>query len=286
MSSTRPVARTPRGSARAPAGRTSRRGRVPRGPIVFVALVLLAVGVLYKWNQSGPAKVVETTCAAGSYRITGEQAENAATIAGVANKLGLPDHAVTIGLATAFQESKMTNLAGGDRDSIGLFQQRPSQGWGTPAELHTPVYAATAFFSRMVQVPGWRTEPVTDVAQAVQRSAAPDAYAAWEGESRAFARAFTGEVPAGLTCQDLHPARTTSVPALAKAELGRSDVAGAHPTATGWALASWLIAHANRLGLTAVHVNGQDWTAKDATWRVTPGSGADLTYQTLPFSQS
>jgi hypothetical protein len=286
MSSTRPVTRPPRGSTRAPAGRTSGRGRgrLPRGPVIFVVLVLLAVGVLYKWNHTGPARVVQTTCSAGSYRITGEQAENAATIAGVASKLGLPNHAVTIGLATAFQESKMLNLTGGDRDSIGLFQQRPSQGWGTPAELHNPIYATTAFFKRMVEVPGWKTEPVTDVAQAVQRSAAPDAYAAWEGESRAFARAFTGEVAAGLTCQDLHPAKTATVPALAKSELGRGDVSGAHPTATGWALASWLIAHGNRVGLKSVHVNGQDWSAENPKWQVTPGSSADLSYQIVPIS--
>ena len=80
-------------------------------------------------------------------------------------------------LAAAFQESGLHNLSHGDRDSLGLFQQRPSQGWGTPSQIMDPGYAAGAFYHRLAQVTGWQTTSVTDAAQQVQRSAAPDAYA-------------------------------------------------------------------------------------------------------------
>jgi hypothetical protein len=83
------------------------------------------------------------------YFLSEEQAENAATIAAVGIRLGLPDHAVTVALAAALQESGLHNLPDGDRDSAGLFQQRPSQGWGTHAQVLDPVYASTAFYSRL-----------------------------------------------------------------------------------------------------------------------------------------
>jgi hypothetical protein len=108
--------------------------------------------------------------------LTAEQATNAATIAAVAHQRGLPDRAVVIALATAQQESRLRNLPYGDRDSLGLFQQRPSQGWGTPAQVQTPAYAAGKFFDHLVKVPGWQSGRLTVVAQAVQRSGFPEAY--------------------------------------------------------------------------------------------------------------
>ena len=85
-----------------------------------------------------------------------------------------------IAVATAMQESSLVNLTGGDRDSVGLFQQRPSQGWGTPEQLHDPTYAAGKFYDKLLTVAGWQTMPLTEAAQAVQRSAYPEAYAKWE----------------------------------------------------------------------------------------------------------
>ena len=79
------------------------------------------------------------------------------------------------------QESTLRNINYGDRDSLGLFQQRPSQGWGTPAQVTDPVYSTTIFIDRLLQVPNWERLPVTVAAQTVQRSAFPDAYAKWEG---------------------------------------------------------------------------------------------------------
>ncbi|SHK82335.1 Cell wall-associated hydrolase, NlpC family [Pseudonocardia thermophila] len=113
-------------------------------------------------------------------QLTEEQRQNATTILGVVKQKGLPPRAGLIALATAMQESTLRNLHYGDRDSLGLFQQRPSQGWGSPAQVTDPVYATSIFLDRLVQIPGWETLPVTVAAQAVQRSAFPNAYAKWE----------------------------------------------------------------------------------------------------------
>jgi cell wall-associated NlpC family hydrolase len=113
--------------------------------------------------------------------LSAEQRRNAATIIEVARDMGAPPRAWLIALATAMQESTLRNLGYGDRDSLGLFQQRPSQGWGFPAQVTDPVYATRTFIERLLQVPRWQDMPVTVAAQTVQRSAFPDAYAKWEG---------------------------------------------------------------------------------------------------------
>jgi cell wall-associated NlpC family hydrolase len=105
----------------------------------------------------------------------------AGTIIGVARELQTPPRAWLVALATAMQESTLRNINYGDRDSLGLFQQRPSQGWGSPAQVTDPIYSTTIFIERLLDVPGWETMPVTVAAQTVQRSAFPDAYAKWEG---------------------------------------------------------------------------------------------------------
>ena len=144
-----------------------------------------------------------------TWTLTPEQADSAATIVGVGRSLGVPDRAVTVALATAIQESGLANLRGGDRDSLGLFQQRPSQGWGSEDEILDPVYSATAFYTALVQVPGWTTMDVTVAAQTVQRSGFPEAYADHEPEARLMAVALLGQAPGAWTCVDLpgHPAR-------------------------------------------------------------------------------
>ena len=112
--------------------------------------------------------------------VSPEQAHNATEIAKAAAERGLPEHAVTVALATAFQESNLINLDYGDRDSLGLFQQRPSTGWGTPDQIMNPNYSAGKFLDGLMQVPGWQDMPVTVAAQTVQKSAFPDAYAKWQ----------------------------------------------------------------------------------------------------------
>ncbi|SDF29954.1 hypothetical protein SAMN05660485_03021 [Blastococcus fimeti] len=160
-----------------------RRGRSRRQdnwwPLVIVAL-LVVVGVA--WARSADDVPPAVTCTVegptgtGNVQLSADQAENATTIARVGRERGLPDRAIVIALATAMQESTLRNLDYGDRDSLGLFQQRPSQGWGTPEQVQDPVYAAGIFYDRLVQVPAWDAGRLTDVAQTVQRSAFPEAY--------------------------------------------------------------------------------------------------------------
>ena len=169
--------------------------------IVGVVLVGAAGGAYLALRgtsgQSMPCRVVVDGT---TYALDRAQVANAGVIAAAAGTVGLPHHAVTIGIAAALQESRLRNLAYGDRDSLGLFQQRPSQGWGTPAQILDPNFAATAFFRHLAQVDGWMSMTVSDAAQRVQHSARPHAYAAWEAEARALARAVTGELPGALTC--------------------------------------------------------------------------------------
>lgn len=100
-----------------------------------------------------------------------EQVGNAATIVAVGAQLGVPVRGWVMAVATAIQESGLRNVPAGDRDSVGLFQQRPSQGWGTPQQLHDAVYTATQFYQKLLTIPGWQTMPLT---QAPRRcSAAP-----------------------------------------------------------------------------------------------------------------
>src|SRR4051812_20382269 len=145
-------------------------------PVVLVALVVV-VGLA--WDADGQDAAVPTdscTLPASGVTLTGEELANARTIAQVAWDRGLPERAVVIALATAMQESHLRNLDHGDRDSLGLFQQRPSQGWGTPEQVQDPVYAAGKFYDHLVQYPEWDTGRLTDIAQGVQRSAFPEAY--------------------------------------------------------------------------------------------------------------
>jgi murein DD-endopeptidase MepM/ murein hydrolase activator NlpD len=120
------------------------------------------------------------------------QVGNAATIVTVGARMGVPPRGWVIAVATAMQESGLRNLTGGDRDSVGLFQQRPSQGWGTPAQLRDPAYAAGNFYTRLQSIAGWQSLPLTRAAQAVQRSAYPDAYARWEPDATTLVAALTG----------------------------------------------------------------------------------------------
>ena len=135
-----------------------------------------------------------------SITLTPEQLANAATIADVGHSRGLSDRAVVIALATAQQESRLRNLNYGDRDSLGLFQQRPSQGWGTPAQVQDPVYAAGIFYDRLLRVPGWDTGRLTDVAQTVQRSGYPEAYQQWEPLAAELTARFGTSNPPVLDC--------------------------------------------------------------------------------------
>ncbi len=112
--------------------------------------------------------------------LSADQMRNAATIIAVGQQMNVPPRGWVIAVATALQESDLINTPGGDQDSVGLFQQRPSQGWGTPAQLMDPAYASRKFYEKLLTINGWESMALTDAAQAVQRSAYPDAYAKHE----------------------------------------------------------------------------------------------------------
>lgn len=250
---------------------------------IAVVLVLAAVIVLV---VARTRRTVRSTCTAAvpgrRFELTPSRAANATTIAAVATRLGLPDHAATIALAAALQESGLDNLPGGDRDSVGLFQQRPSQGWGSALQLADPGYAATAFYRALARVPGWEELPVTEAAQRVQRSAAPDAYARWETEARALARVMTGEVAAGLTCRLGAAQAATPADAVTRAAVTALGPPGPGITvhaARGWTTASWLVAHAQAYGITEVSFAGRAWSPARDVWETAPTTSGRVEFR-------
>ncbi|WP_351233351.1 NlpC/P60 family protein [Streptomyces sp. NPDC002133] len=119
-----------------------------------------------------------------------EQIPNARVIVATGAQMKIPARGQVIALATALQESSLRNVRHGDRDSLGLFQQRPSQGWGTPEQILDPVYASTRFYKALKSIDGWEHMPVTVAAQKVQNSGFPNAYAKHEPLATALQQAI------------------------------------------------------------------------------------------------
>ncbi|MEV0445822.1 C40 family peptidase [Streptomyces spectabilis] len=126
-----------------------------------------------------------------------EQVPNAQTIVATGLSMDVPKRGQIVALATAMQESRLRNLGSGDRDSLGLFQQRPSMGWGTAQQIRDPVYASERFYKALLKVRGWQQMTVTQAAQAVQASGFPDAYAQWEPLATALQKAIAKTFPGG-----------------------------------------------------------------------------------------
>ncbi|GAA0294810.1 hypothetical protein [Kineococcus aurantiacus] len=258
---------------------------------------LLAAGVVVTggvvWVTRSPdAPVVVERCSATvdgeSTSMSPEQAANAATVVGLSVRRGLPARAATIAVATVVQESGLRNLDHGDRDSLGLFQQRPSQGWGTPEQVQDPVFATNAFYDALVEVDGYRDLPVTDAAQRVQRSGFPLAYGDHEAEARLVASALTGFTPGGFSChlrdvttpqeaggdEQLTPTAqrvadaaatqvTTARPSVVAGTSGRAlefTLDGEDASRLAWAVGGWAVASAGTYDITEVSVEGSRWT--------------------------
>ncbi|MFG2871443.1 hypothetical protein [Streptomyces sp. NPDC048338] len=279
----------------------SRRGRPARFAAAFAALLGLAAYVAVH-QVTGSMGTPQCTVGSGGtvYEFTPEQASNAATISAVGTTRGMPERAVTIALATALQESALRNIRHGDRDSLGLFQQRPSQGWGTPEQILDPVYSSGKFYDGLAKVPGYSRLPLTVAAQKVQRSGFPQAYAKHEPDAALLAAALTGRSPATLSCRTGTPGGTQEAragdPAKLRAELlrdfgpriapkavtGGAGSAGAHAgggdavisvpvratTGTeaqrGWEVAHWAVARAEALRIEEVAFADRVWRAGDA----------------------
>lgn len=164
-------------------------------PLVIIVLAVGGVASVLSNSSTGSG---QGTCAPVGASATGaagygpEQMGNAATIVAVGKQMQVAEYGWVIAVATAMQESGLRNLDHGDRDSLGLFQQRPSQGWGTPAQITNPTYAASQFYQHLFAVPGWQQLSVNDAAQTVQSSGTPDAYAQHEQAAREVVGALQG----------------------------------------------------------------------------------------------
>jgi hypothetical protein len=141
---------------------------------------------------------VATSGAQSSMPISGQQMGNATTIVqqALAKRMGL--RSAVVAVATAMQESGLQNISYGTSDSLGLFQQRPSMGWGTAQQILNPSYSADAFLSALQQYqssePGWATQPLWATAQAVQKSGDPTAYAQWESQAAQLVQQIVTQV--------------------------------------------------------------------------------------------
>ncbi|MEO7753663.1 MAG: hypothetical protein ABIS35_09640 [Terracoccus sp.] len=271
---------------------TARRRR--RGVLVLLVVLLAVGGGAWYGVRLLVDSVRSPQCfitAAGVTESFGpDQTGNAATIAAISMKRGLSPRAATIALTTAYQESKIRNLRYGDRDSLGLFQQRPSQGWGTREEILDPVHATNAFYDALVKYKGYETADITTIAQKVQRSGFPEAYRDHEGQGRVLASTLTGHSPAGLACR-LDPATTHAAPADVAADLAEQMGISTAKAGDGvltvtapdkvraWAVGQWAVARAEQYGATAVSVGERAWDRADgeAGW----SAGADGTTVTI-----
>lgn len=263
----------------------ARSRRVGVGAALVVVLVTLAVA-LAESTHSPIAPSIGDGCLVHSGELdvplsTG-QAGLAATIAGVANHRAMPVRAVTIAYATALQESDLENLPYGDRDSVGVFQQRPSQGWGTRQQLLNPIYATTRFFAALAAIPGYSRLPIYQAAQDVQRSADGSAYIQYAPQSAVMATGFTGTAPRSVWCW--YESGISGRGHLAAADkklaaaFGRLKVRHiGDPTmaikvpdrAAGWAVACWLVTHAASYRVRTVRFAGYQWLASHGQkgWR-------------------
>ena len=259
------------------------RSRWLYGAIVVVLAVVAAIVIRAVWNTAKTALTYEH-CTVGDYDIDPGQAAVASTMVGVVTRRELPERAAVLALAAGLQESKLQNLPpnAGDRDSVGVLQQRPSQGWGTPAQLNDVHYATAAFLTALVKVDGWQTMDLADAIQAVQRSADGSAYAQHEGEAQQLADALTGKAPAAITCQFNPPTKVATVTAVAAAV--RADLPVNPPVTTGltvsvpgaaWQTAAWFVANSDRLGIDQVAYDGQRWTRAKG-WHATTAAATSV----------
>lgn len=271
---------------------TARSSRVGAGA-AFAFLAIVAIALLSKDGHRDYNIVpLGSGCVArGRYfsvPLSPGQAAIAATIAGVARAHSMPVKAVTIAYATAIQESHIANLPYGDRDSVGVFQQRPSQGWGTRDQLLDPVYAATRFFAALARVSGYQHMLIYQAAQAVQHSADGYAYGQYAPQGAAMAAGFTGQLARSVWCWYGSGIAGRGDLAAAGAELrrafGRLRIAymgdpamqvRVGRVATGWSVAAWLVTHAGMYRIAKVSYHGYRWTAAHAErgWTAVSGRG-------------
>ncbi|MEV0700071.1 M23 family metallopeptidase [Saccharopolyspora sp. NPDC050389] len=156
------------------------------GALAVIVLAAVAVsGVAATlFSGGGATTCTPTDSATAGHGFGPDQITNAATIVAIGKQMNVPERGWVIALVTAIQESRLRNLDHGDRDSLGLFQQRPSQGWGSADQVMNTTYSTTQFYRHLLGVPGWQRMTINDAAQAVQRSGYPHEYAQHEPAAR------------------------------------------------------------------------------------------------------
>ncbi|APX34503.1 hypothetical protein BH708_19295 [Brachybacterium sp. P6-10-X1] len=275
-----------------------RPGSTARHLVIPLVMVLIFAGIaggsylaLQRYGSPAHAGTCTASGLGTSHRYSTDRAANAALISAVAMDRGLPPRAASIALTTAYQESQLRNLDHGDRDSLGLFQQRPSQGWGSEEQIMDPIYSTNAFYDELEKIEGYPAADINDVAQRVQRSGHPEAYRDHETEGRLYASALTGQSGANLVCT-LGPVGATVSPGQLRSELTRQfprlteagDISSSLTAASqaapqlpvdagatalvidpqgdtrlGWALANWAVARAADDGVVQVSYQGRVW---------------------------
>ncbi len=264
---------------------TSSRSGGRGASLVFLTTLAVVAGVGFAIWRSADSLMDPPGCAATvSGRTVGlepDQSENAALIAAIGVSRDMPARAVSIALATAYQESKIRNLEHGDRDSLGIFQQRPSQGWGTEKQVRDEHYAINAFYDALEKVRGYETMRITEAAQRVQRSGFPEAYQDHAADARVLASALTGystggafscvvpEIEGSGTAASVRRSLTEAYGALDVERTGVRQNLAIHVSdddagqRLGWSVAAYLLAYAERLKIDAVAFDGRIWHSGD-----------------------
>ncbi|MGI8666336.1 MAG: hypothetical protein ACR2N4_09940 [Jatrophihabitans sp.] len=267
-------------------------GRATRAGVALVVVVAavggLAVGGRALWHAAQSA-VHPDGCDFGSYSLDIDQAQIASTVVGVVLQRKLPERAAVLTLGAALQESKLRNIPAGDgdRDSVGILQQRPSQGWGTAAQIADVQYATGKFLDAVVKVPNWQQDSLADVVQTVQFSADGSAYARHEPQAQQIADALTGSTPASVSCRFSKPSVIASPAAVSSAVTKDLPVstpalsaAGISVPGAGWATGAWLVCNADRLGIESVGYAGKRWT-RSKGWRADSATSMTAVTATL-----
>jgi hypothetical protein len=265
--------RTPRGAITL-AEEKPRSPRHRRLVAVLVVVVLAACGTAALLGVRHLRALVSreqclVTASGSTFSWAPDQASNAAAITAIAVQRGMPPRAATIAIATAMQESKVRNVKFGDRDSLGLFQQRPSQGWGTAEQILDPEYSTNKFYDALEKIKGYRSMDIAQAAQKVQRSAAGEAYAQHEAQARVTASVLSGQTHGGMVCALKDPAKPGdpgTVAALVEKDFGVSAKEGkttvtvqADDPDLAWAVGAWAVARATDTGATRVVVGDREW---------------------------
>jgi hypothetical protein len=275
--------------------------------MVIIAGLLVAAGffVLSKFTRLSLFNPAGCTATANGAQVglALDQTQDASVIAAVGRQMGVPIFGIEVAEATSMQESKLVNLDYGDRDSLGLFQQRPSQGWGTADQIMDPVYSSTEFFDALLKVPNWQSLTLAQAAQAVQRSADGSAYTEHQPDATVLATVFTGGAGAGLTCTldgptfaaqspgtDGLTAQADAYSTTFKSQVGPLTMqnvssggsafdipVSGSATAIGWSYANWSVAQAETLGVVTVTYDGKTWSAAQGSsgWQNVAGSPAN-----------